>query len=101
MISREFKLKVYDINYLHVERALLRHENLQQTIRPLLLDAFTTSEPILTQTLKELHEQCSALFEKLLPRDDEPLDEYSFMYLRSDLSLHRPVVLDHLKIKGV
>ena len=59
---RGFKKAVYYTNHRKVELALLLRENLNITIRLLLLDAFAIANPRLTQFFKDLHEQCPGLF---------------------------------------
>jgi hypothetical protein len=64
---RQYKKEIYYTNYQHPERDLLNRENLQQTVRLLLLDAFTQSDPRLTTQIKHLHDVCPDILDSLLP----------------------------------
>jgi hypothetical protein len=53
-----------------VERVLLVRENISQTCRLLLLDAFKADEPKLTAMFHEIHHHCPSLFDTILPRSE-------------------------------
>ena len=44
---------------------------MQQTIRLILLNAFTVSEPEVTQQIQDLYNHCPTLFDSLLPRSEQ------------------------------
>ena len=101
---REYKLDVYNTNFQNVERDLLESENLRQTVRLLLQDAFIIAEPVLTQLLKELRDECPLLFNKLLPkseRSQDDLDEDSYLLLKSDASHGLPAALGRLQARYI
>lgn len=64
---RWFKLIVYLTNHSKVEKTMLGKENLQQTIRLLLLNAFQHTDPELTESFAGLRDKCPALFASILP----------------------------------
>ncbi|KAL8798787.1 MAG: hypothetical protein Q9200_007697 [Gallowayella weberi] len=101
---REYKMQIYNTNYRDVERALLGSENLKQTIRLILQDAFAISEPVLTQLFKDLQAECPVLVNKLLPQSEKThdiLDDDSYLFLKSDANHSQPAALGRLQAKLV
>jgi hypothetical protein len=68
---RQFKKAIYTTNHRNPEKDLLFKENLRQTIRFALANAFSNRYPTLTNALHELHSQCPALFSGILPQSEE------------------------------
>ncbi|KAI0995550.1 hypothetical protein K3495_g12629 [Podosphaera aphanis] len=66
-----FKKMIYTTNHRYPEKDLLTKENLRQTIRLLLADAFKYDDPTATQLKKDIHAQCPALFATILPRSEQ------------------------------
>lgn len=54
---------------------MLGRENIQQTVRLLLRNAFKHSDPELTKLFQELYAECPALFDRILPRTEHSLAE--------------------------
>jgi hypothetical protein len=67
---RWFKQVVYQTNHRNIERLMLRKESFRQTLRLLLLGAYTEEEPDTTAIVQELSRSCPSLFETLLPRSE-------------------------------
>jgi hypothetical protein len=95
-MHRLFKKLVYNTNHSNVERQLLLQENLRQTIRLILLNAYKESELPLTRMIQELHDRCPTLFENLLTKseqerliEDEDEDD---MWIQADDIHRRPYV---------
>jgi hypothetical protein len=61
---------VYFTNHQNVEKALLARENLQQTVRLILSNAFADRDPGLTKLLQRMHLKIPSLFESLLPKSE-------------------------------
>lgn len=66
---------VYQTNFRDVERVLLGHENIQQTIRLVLENGFTATEPTLTQTMQNLWSDCPTLFNMIQQRSEQQSEE--------------------------
>ena len=91
---RKFKDEIYSTNHSNVEKALLSRENMRQTCRLILLNAFVGDESVLTQLFKELHQACPTLFESLLPRSEQMIDEdESSQDILGDVNHERPAAL--------
>ena len=85
-----------------MERSLLARENLQMTVRLLLMNAFDDTDPKLTRIFAELYDLCPELFEHLLPRSE--IDNLGVVFdideevsLRGDDDHLRPVVIGCVK----
>lgn len=61
---------MYFTNHQNVEKALLGRENLQQTVRLILNNAFTQQEPELTKLFQRMYLKIPLLFESLLPKSE-------------------------------
>ena len=61
---------MYFTNHQNVEKALLARENLQQTVRLILSNAFADRDPGLTKLLQRMHLKIPSLFESLLPKSE-------------------------------
>ena len=72
---RFFKKIVYDTNHRRVEKELLSKENMRQTLRLVLADAFD-DEPQLTTFMHELYAQCPSLFSAILPKSEQSNDAH-------------------------
>jgi len=104
---RWFKKVVYTTNHSNIERIMLHKENFRQTLRLLLLGAFSDSEPQMTTFIQELQQTCPTLFKTLLPRselesriiDDE--DDDSSISIVADEYHKRPIVIGRLQPKFV
>jgi hypothetical protein len=70
---RWFKKVVYNTNHSNVERVLLSKENLRQTVRLLLANAFLFdhAEQEITLVFQELYQECPTLFDTILPRSEQ------------------------------
>jgi hypothetical protein len=68
--ARYFKKIVYLTNHQNVEKALLARENLRQSIRLILSNAFADEEPQLTALFLEMYADIPSLFDSLLPRSE-------------------------------
>jgi len=66
-----FKKIVYQTNHRNVEKMLLSHESLQQSLRLILMDAYDSEEPKITSLVKSLYRKCPTLFNTLLPRSEQ------------------------------
>jgi hypothetical protein len=69
--ARLFKKVIYTTNHRNPEKDLLFKENLRQTIRFVLANAFSDRYPALTKALHELYSQSPTLFSGILPRPEE------------------------------
>jgi hypothetical protein len=58
---RWFKQVVYQTNHRNIERLMLRKESFRQTLRLLLLGAYTEEEPDTTAIVQELSRSCPSL----------------------------------------
>ena len=67
---RLFKKIIYQSNFQHPELFLLEREQLQQTIRLVLADAFNEDDFESHEIIRRVQETCPALFELLVPRSD-------------------------------
>ncbi|KAL9036395.1 MAG: hypothetical protein Q9180_004325 [Flavoplaca navasiana] len=67
---RYFKKVVYQTNHVNVERLLLEHENLRQSVRLLLLDAWPDEEQV-TAVMKDIYRKCPTLFESLVSKSEQ------------------------------
>ena len=93
-----FKKDVYQTNHIDVEKHLLLHEGLRQSVRLLLMDAFKEDEPTITEVVKELYRNCPTLFQVLITRSEQTSllaeqgseEEEDTMTLQSDKD-HRDV----------
>ncbi|KAN0075598.1 hypothetical protein V8E54_006868 [Elaphomyces granulatus] len=65
-----FKKIVYNTNHSDVEKALLKHEALRQSVRLILANAFAHDEPQITAMLQRLRQRCPTLFQSLLPQSE-------------------------------
>lgn len=65
--SRWYKKIIYDTNHRNVERALLQRENVQQTVRLILANAFRRTDRELTELFYELYTECPSIFDPVLP----------------------------------
>ena len=54
-----------------MEKALLKHEALRQSIRLILVNAFAHDEPQITTMLQHLCQRCPTLFQSLLPQSEQ------------------------------
>jgi hypothetical protein len=54
-----------------VEKALLKHEALRQSVRLILANAFAHDEPQITAMLQRLRQRCPTLFQSLLPQSEQ------------------------------
>jgi hypothetical protein len=72
-LGRYFKKVIYTTNYRRPEKDLLTKENVRQTLRLVLADAFTQTEADLnlTRMIKELYASCGLLFSSLLPPSEQ------------------------------
>lgn len=61
---------MYTTNHSAVERALLMKENERLTLRLLLNNAFSATDPELTALIQSLYNFCPLLFKSLLPRSE-------------------------------
>ena len=68
---RWFKRVMYQTNHINVERLLLEHERLRQSIRLILIDTLKADEPQITAVVISLHRNCPTLFDTLLSRSDQ------------------------------
>lgn len=97
-----FKQIIYESNFSNVERHLLGRENMQQTLRLIILGSFEQSESVLTVQIRRLHAKCPALFESLLPKSERQEDETNdedFLHIQSDIIHSRPLGLHRLQPK--
>jgi hypothetical protein len=69
--ARLSKKVIYTTNHRNPEKDLLFKENLRQTIRFVLANAFSDRYPALTKALHELYSQSPTLFSGILPRPEE------------------------------
>jgi hypothetical protein len=72
-LGRFFKKIIYLTNHRRPEKDLLTKENIRQTLRLILADAFTQTEADLnvTHIIKELYSSCGVLFSSLLPPSEQ------------------------------
>ena len=92
---------MYKTNHFNVILHLLSRENLQQTIRLALLNAFENTDAFITEQLRELYEACLTLFESLLPpseREEEREDDDSLL-IQEDQDHYNAAVLHRLQLK--
>ena len=68
--ARLFKALVYSTNHINVEKALLRKEILNLTVRLIIMNAYKQSDPELTDLIQRLYRSCPLLFESLMPRSE-------------------------------
>ena len=68
---RWFKKVVYQTNHINVEKLLLEHERLRQSIRLLLMNTWRADEPQITSVVKDLYRKCPTLFDTLLSRSEQ------------------------------
>jgi hypothetical protein len=99
-----FKKIVYHTNHISVERALLGRENVQQTVRLVLMNAFKHSDHELTELMHSLFADCPSLFEALLPRSEQESlkqnDEADSMMRLPEDALHkRPAAIGRIQPK--
>ena len=101
---RQFKEEVYTTNFSNVERLLLQKEALKQTLRLILGDGYSSSEPNLTPFLQNLRTACPSLFEALLPRSEQlntsgdPLiDNEAYLAIQGDDSHRDPTVIGRVQ----
>ena len=97
---------MYMTNHSNVERALLTKENVQLTVRLLLMNAFEHSDPELTKLFLELYSECPSLFKMWLPRSEVeslvPDDEE--VLIRGDETHLRPIAIGCIQpqyVRGV
>ena len=99
---RYFKKIVYTTNHSQVERAMLGQENLQQTVRLLLLKAYIQKEPQLTALMTDLHDRCPSWFQALLPRSEQEgmlEDEEDELQIVASENHRRPAAIGCLRPK--
>jgi hypothetical protein len=83
---KEFKAMVYNTNKQNPERDLLQRINMELTSRLVLQGGFQTDEPLVTQQMLSIGDQCPSMFERMLPRleradtlDDDTAEEMGIM----------------------
>ena len=69
--SRWFKKVVYQTNHINVEKLLLEHESLRQSVRLILLDTWLEDEPKVTGIIKDIYRLCPTLFDTMLSRIEQ------------------------------
>ena len=99
---------VYQTNHINVERLLLEHECLRQSIRLILMDTWETDEPHITAVVKALYHNCPTLFNTLLSTSDqqslrslliEHNEEEDEIVLQSDVAHKHVTATGRLDIK--
>jgi hypothetical protein len=67
---RLFKKIIYQSNFKHPELFLLEREQLQQTVRLVLADAFDVDDFESHEAMRRVQETCPTLFKLLIPKSD-------------------------------
>ena len=107
-LGRFFKLIIYLTNHRRPEKDLLTKENIRQTLRLILADAFTQTEADLniTHMIKEIYASCGVLFSSLLPPSEqmsvearEDIDEEDDEWVLQDGKHLRPIVTGCIQAK--
>jgi len=104
---RWFKKVVYQTNHIKVEKLLLEHECLQQSIQLILMNTWENDEFVITDIIKNLYHNCSSFFDILLSRfkqeslcillTTECEDENDEIILQHDSEHKQVIATDHLK----
>ena len=84
---------------------MLAKENLQQTVRLILLNAFKMTDPELTAFFKDMKPLCPNFFSTLLPRSEQEAlaikaeqdEDESELFLQSDQTHIRPSTIGRIK----
>jgi hypothetical protein len=103
--SSWYKKIIYQTNHSNIEQALLKRENIQQTVRLLLAKAFQHSDPGLTTTFSDLYKECPSMLQQILPRSkvadySELLEEdESELALPSNGNHSRPAAIGYIQPK--
>jgi hypothetical protein len=69
-MHRLFKKIIYQSNFQHPELFLLEREQLRQTVRLVLADAFDEDDFESHEAIRRVQDLCPALFETLVPKSD-------------------------------
>lgn len=97
---RYFKRIIYNTDHRDVERVLQAKENIQPTIRLILLQAFNETRPGITAAMIKLCKQCPTLFDSLLPMSErEDMINKSFLSIIGDEEHRFPIVIGCLQVK--
>lgn len=107
---RYFKKIIHQTNHVQVEKALLMRQNLMHTIRLILGNAYSVTDPGLTQLFAYIFRLCPTLFDTAIPRSEQRVfteemennDEDELDLVNLQLVQHlRPKVIGRLKDKFI
>lgn len=94
------------MNHIKIEKLLLKHECLRQSIWLIIMNTWKSDESLITVIIKDLYQKCSFLFDTLLFRSEqaslqssliECKNEKNEIILQSDSSHKHVIATDHLK----